>query len=390
MRLCEADVTEKFTYFDFQMYVLPGAILLTGLLACWVVAGGQAPELLGDSGLFASVAFILGAFVCGHFVQTMAHSLPERLLKELFWAGRYPSQILFFKGAGIISAVERDRYIALLRDRGLASDKVVACWDGEITIGRFRRSLQGIDKEQLKRGADQAQFAFHRIRNYLADNKGGLRANSAEAHYQFFRGAFTAAGLAGVSLSIEIVGLGNGWITPIAGAVDNHAPGTIVAVLFCLFAGAFFWRARGADRRWRGRLCAHIRRQLPRARPTRSQGRMGDDKRDNGTRFRAYQLGNKGSSYSYFDGRRFTLVEGRLTDLSRTRLAAELKVCGKTSIDTLHITSWDQDHCTPSELENHPRRSQARKDRASGLQTAYRRWEGIEQADCRLPQQSGF
>lgn len=69
------------------------------------------------------------------------------------------------------------------------------------------------------------------------------------------------------------------------------------------------------------------------------------------TRFRAYQLGEPGSSFSYFAGNHFALIEAKLTDRSRSSLAEELKACGKTTIDTLHITSWDQDHCNLKELQ---------------------------------------
>lgn len=69
------------------------------------------------------------------------------------------------------------------------------------------------------------------------------------------------------------------------------------------------------------------------------------------TRFRAYQLGEPGSSFSYFADGHFTLIEAKLTDRSSPSLAAELKACGRTTIDTLHITSWDQDHCDFKELQ---------------------------------------
>ena len=69
------------------------------------------------------------------------------------------------------------------------------------------------------------------------------------------------------------------------------------------------------------------------------------------TRFRAYQLGEPGSSFSYFADGHFTLIEAKLTDRSSPSLAAELKACGRTSIDTLHITSWDRDHCDFKELQ---------------------------------------
>lgn len=71
------------------------------------------------------------------------------------------------------------------------------------------------------------------------------------------------------------------------------------------------------------------------------------------TRFRAYQLGTEGSSFSYFDGENFTLIEARLTEQSAPSLIEELKICGFKEgdrIHRLHITSWDTDHCSPKAL----------------------------------------
>jgi competence protein ComEC len=68
------------------------------------------------------------------------------------------------------------------------------------------------------------------------------------------------------------------------------------------------------------------------------------------TRFRAYQLGNPGSSFSYFDGSRFTLIEGRLTELSKPRVLKEMEICQADRVGCLHITSWDTDHCEHNEL----------------------------------------
>lgn len=69
------------------------------------------------------------------------------------------------------------------------------------------------------------------------------------------------------------------------------------------------------------------------------------------TRFRAYQLGQAGSSYSYYANDHFTLIESVITDLNDPQLQDELLICGKTKIDTLHITSWDQDHCSTTGLK---------------------------------------
>ena len=69
------------------------------------------------------------------------------------------------------------------------------------------------------------------------------------------------------------------------------------------------------------------------------------------TRFRGYQLGEKGSSFSYYAGGHFTLLEAMVTDFSKERLLQELSICKKVAIDQLHITSWDIDHCKPTSLE---------------------------------------
>jgi competence protein ComEC len=68
------------------------------------------------------------------------------------------------------------------------------------------------------------------------------------------------------------------------------------------------------------------------------------------TRFRAYQLGSSGSSFSFFADGHFTVLEGRLTELSKPHLMREMANCGVETADTLHITSWDSDHCSASEL----------------------------------------
>src|SRR5207245_2484665 len=68
------------------------------------------------------------------------------------------------------------------------------------------------------------------------------------------------------------------------------------------------------------------------------------------TRFRAYQLGCAGSSFSYFANGRFTLIEARLNDTNKDSVIQEMALCGVEIAHCLHITSWDSDHCSPSEL----------------------------------------
>ncbi len=68
------------------------------------------------------------------------------------------------------------------------------------------------------------------------------------------------------------------------------------------------------------------------------------------TRFRAYQLGTTGSSFSYVADGKFTLIEARMTEINKPNILEELDILGKEHIDELHITSWDKDHCNFNEL----------------------------------------
>lgn len=70
------------------------------------------------------------------------------------------------------------------------------------------------------------------------------------------------------------------------------------------------------------------------------------------TRFRAYQLGTKGSSFSYTVGNHITLIEARYNDTNKSNIKSEVKRIGESRIDCLHITSWDEDHCNYGELMN--------------------------------------
>ena len=69
------------------------------------------------------------------------------------------------------------------------------------------------------------------------------------------------------------------------------------------------------------------------------------------TRFRAYQLGTKGSLCSYAVDANFTLIEARLNENVVDSLKYELIKSGCEHITSLDITSWDSDHCNYGELE---------------------------------------
>ena len=70
------------------------------------------------------------------------------------------------------------------------------------------------------------------------------------------------------------------------------------------------------------------------------------------TRFRAYQLGEKGASFSISVDQYFILIEARYNSVNKPHVIYEMGLSGVAHIDVLHITSWDEDHCKSTELED--------------------------------------
>lgn len=68
------------------------------------------------------------------------------------------------------------------------------------------------------------------------------------------------------------------------------------------------------------------------------------------TRFRSYQLSSPGSSFSISVEKHFTLIEARYNETNAPHIQWELDNLNLKYIDTLHITSWDKDHCNYAEL----------------------------------------
>ena len=69
------------------------------------------------------------------------------------------------------------------------------------------------------------------------------------------------------------------------------------------------------------------------------------------TRFRAYQLGTSGASFSLSVDSHFTLIEARYNESNAPHIKWEMRNCGISRIDVLHITSWDMDHCSNAEID---------------------------------------
>ena len=68
------------------------------------------------------------------------------------------------------------------------------------------------------------------------------------------------------------------------------------------------------------------------------------------SKFRAFQLDSPGSLFSFYKPGQYSLIEARIPKGGIEHLLDDMAFHNKSTIDMLHITSWDSDHCTYNEL----------------------------------------
>jgi len=237
-------VTEKFTYMDFLMYVLPGGLsLVLCINAYWLVSptGASQLPLLGTAGLFASVVFILLCFVAGNLVQTIAHAGPEQLHRFVFWNGHWPSDLVLLEGS-FRTGLSKKTVLHALRAAKLIDDDLEGALTAKAVSSKYTRRWY-IDGDAAP-AVRAAAIVFGRTRSLLADAGVGTRANVAEAYYQLFRGMYTV-GLVGAPCFL-VLWIDASWKAKI-GLSTAGVDAALPSALFCtLLLVAFSWRARGA------------------------------------------------------------------------------------------------------------------------------------------------
>ena len=187
-----------------------------------------------------------------HFVQVIAHTVPEWALKKIFWKGFFPSEIALFAGAKLFSATERRTIIRDVAATGLADGTVVQSWNDP---GQHFGSAAG------EAGREAAQAVFWRVRSKCAGK--GTPLDAAEAYYQFFRGSATAALIGGSGLlALARVAVSSGL-----------AAGAGIGML--ALAIAFFWRARGAGQNLAREAFRNVDVLLPPPKPAKVPAALG-------------------------------------------------------------------------------------------------------------------
>lgn len=223
-------MTDKFTYIDFLMYVIPGSFLSSVLLLsiCLLV-----PETLDfiETDLFSSIIFLLFAFILGNCLQIYSHKGPEERLKKEYWTGLYPSQTMFFSNNTVINEQERSDLLKACQKAGLLTED-------DIQLFSFKDSYQ-------REGVNKGQNAFNYMRVYLANRGKGERIRGTEGFFLFYRGIFVASFWAAMAFLFVVASFLLRLKWPIVNDVFGRTPTFLagfvlpgVGALVCLY----FWR----------------------------------------------------------------------------------------------------------------------------------------------------
>lgn len=223
---------EKLSYFEFLMYLLPGALIEFALLGAWSASSLPPPEIMGQNGILASIVFILAAFILGHIIQAIAQWLPDKFLQWLFWKGYYPSVIMLFKDQMVISNSRRAQVIELLHKETLLEiddrkklDEISVPSRFHFLLNKMLNKFKWIkyrvelllfklnylstkpDKpvyeSDFELVADASQKAWERARINLVELGRGKKIETFEAYFQFFRGAAVASSIAAILFGLE-------------------------------------------------------------------------------------------------------------------------------------------------------------------------------------------
>jgi len=221
---------DKFTYFDFLAYFIPGTMLLW---VCMVVAGNlEVLSVLETGNAFAeSLAFIVLAFVVGHLIQFRSKQRTEKTIKRKYWSNSFVSSQFLIKGNQFCVEPNRQRYIQLLQKHlGLKSEEA--------------QILKDFGNDTAK----EISHSMYRICFTLTTDKGiGAKATKANEYYNFFRGLSTTCVYSSIIFTADLIYVLIRFLINDSSFPVSHA---IVTLLLAVFFGyaSYAFRIRAKQR----------------------------------------------------------------------------------------------------------------------------------------------
>jgi len=163
-------MSNKFTYFDFISYFIPGAILIWSIIL-FAKSINVLNYLTTFNTFTDTLGFIIIAFTLGHFIQYKSKQIIEPKIKKKYWNGAFVSEQFLIKNNKFCYEVDRLKFL-------------------KMAMSNFRYSKEEL--KELNSDTEKAKKLSHSIyrKAYSLINNAGIdeRATTANVYYNFFRG----------------------------------------------------------------------------------------------------------------------------------------------------------------------------------------------------------
>ena len=216
----------KFTYFDFIAYIVPGALLL-GILS--LVFGSNAFLSLSDNPAIDTLLFLIMSFAVGAVLHQLGRYLVEPVVKRLFWKGRFYSEIYLVKKYGLCKDPVRSQVLS--------------------NAGAFfqfnKTSLDTLESNSLPAGSPDPHVVSHQICRrfdyFTLDHDFARKGHTANALYSLYRTMTLAILVVGILFAVSC-----NWDTPTL----SPAVKAILVASSLLGATLFLMRTRNEGQRY--------------------------------------------------------------------------------------------------------------------------------------------
>ncbi len=251
---------EKFSYFDFIAYVIPGFIFTWAIQAAFKFSGYSA-YLGTGTWVSDSLTFLIFAFVVGHIIQYRSRIRFEVPLRWRLWSPRV------FRD-GLISENYLLKERVVYRQVPLTESRRASFVDlakkhfntSDAEAEEFEHWQQ--DQKRLENAQKVSHSIYRSALTFVNDKGIGRKVEVANVYYNFFRGLTTASFYSTIvflaSFAIQLAGIWQPDKWNIMLALSRNRD----AIFALLFAGVFFYARYVFKQRAINRGFHHVRETL--------------------------------------------------------------------------------------------------------------------------------
>lgn len=178
---------DKFSYFDFICYFIPGTLLLWAIVS-FLKGLGVVQIFSATNTLTDTISFVILAFIVGHLVQAGAKFRLEKKIKQKYWNGAFFSEIFLLKGNRLCNEIDREKFIDLAAKQ----------------LGYTESELKTLESDTDK-ARQMSHSIYRKAYSFINNNKIGDRAAIANTYYNLFRGLSEASFYSAIIFIVQFI-----------------------------------------------------------------------------------------------------------------------------------------------------------------------------------------